>query len=257
MNRSIVFAILTPTYNRPNQLCRAIESVQSQTYRDYLHIVINDSPHYDYSHTEKKISLDNKITYLKNTNNVGKNVSLNKALTHLKNISFSGYIIFLDDDDWLSPNCLETFEKKIANESNVVWFVSKRSLEHGKDLTQNVTSKKLISYQKDYLLLKKFYGDATHCIHASSALDSRFTQIIKTGEEWIYFCQIEKRSGLFSFIDSVGTLSEGYSLDGITKKYNPPTFGSIFKEVYSKKILTIFTLLYVLGRKIKHIARGV
>ena len=144
----------------------------------------------------------------------------------------------------------------VLPKTHSLWLVSKRSLEYGKDITQNHSSKNYISYQKDYLLLKKFSGDATHCIHSSSALDAIFTQIIKTGEEWIYFCQIEKKSGGFIFINSIGTFSEGYSPEGITKKYTSPAFKAIYKEVLSKKIMTVYVLLYILGRKLKHLTNN-
>ena len=55
------FTIITPTYNRPDELARAVESVLGQTYQDFQMVIINDSPDYDYTSFENKYISNDKI----------------------------------------------------------------------------------------------------------------------------------------------------------------------------------------------------
>ena len=100
--------IVIPTYKRPNQICRAVDSALNQTYSNIEIIVVDDngegSPFE--IETEKKLQnyvLDNKITYLKNKKNSGGSFSRNQGLFHSK----GEYITFLDDDDEISEKKIE------------------------------------------------------------------------------------------------------------------------------------------------------
>jgi glycosyltransferase involved in cell wall biosynthesis len=216
------FAILTTTHKRPAELLRAIVSVQNQKYTEYIQYIVNDSPEYDYSEVEQVITSDSKIVYTKNTENIGKNASLNSILQTLRSTDFNGYIVYLDDDDWLTPNCLQDFTAAITKNktesASSQWFVSNRSLESDTSLTQNNTGKQRISYFFDYLLFKRLKGDATHCIVFSPAHlgshSAHFPITIKNGEEWYYFLQLARKYESFVYINQIGTYTNGYQPDG-------------------------------------------
>jgi glycosyltransferase involved in cell wall biosynthesis len=242
------FAILTTTHQRPELLLRAIESVQNQTYADYAHYIVNDSPEYDYSEVEQVIAKDQKIVYIKNTQNSGKNASLNTILTELQKSTFAGYIVYLDDDDWLATDCLSDFESAIKAQPATKWFVSDRAFVSGKSITTNKMGSNTISYFTDYLLFKKFRGDATHCINFPSTAFARFPIHIPNGEEWYYFLWVSKVCQKFVYIQSIGTYTNGYSADGqnaaMQKNYKRNTL-LLFRERQTSQTCTYLCVRFV------------
>jgi glycosyltransferase involved in cell wall biosynthesis len=97
-----------PTYNRPEMLATAIQSVLSQTYSNYEIIVINDFG----VNVENVVSSLNKkrnILYIKHNSNKGLASARN---TGIKN-AVGKYIAYLDDDDVFYPNHIATLVKHL------------------------------------------------------------------------------------------------------------------------------------------------
>jgi glycosyltransferase involved in cell wall biosynthesis len=96
-------AVITRTKNRPLFLERALRSVDSQTYTDYVHIVLNDGG--DKRDVEKLLEKykNKKRTVVHNKETVGLIRALNQAI---KSVS-SKYVTILDDDDTWPPERLE------------------------------------------------------------------------------------------------------------------------------------------------------
>lgn len=209
------FSIITPTYKRPKELIRAVQSVLDQNYSDFEMIIVNDSPDFDYSEFENGEGIkDNRIRYFKNKKNMGVNFTRNFAI---KNISQnSDYILLLDDDDWLNENCLYEAKRNIKENPKYSWYVSNRyNFNKNKSITNNKVDKKEITYLTDYLILKKFKGDATHII-STKYKNVKFSKKVKQAEEWLYCTQLSKK---FLYYDYDSTFSEGYENQGITKTY--------------------------------------
>jgi glycosyltransferase involved in cell wall biosynthesis len=91
------------TYNRETQVFRAIESILSQTFRDFEFIIV-DNGSTDRSGTiaDEYAARDNRIRVIhKERGNIGsgRNAGLDTAPGE--------YIAFIDDDDWCDPDYLE------------------------------------------------------------------------------------------------------------------------------------------------------
>ena len=71
------FIIITPTYNRPTELTRAVESVLGQTYQNFEMIIVNDSLFIITQNLKNKYKTNQKIIYIKNDENKGVNFSRN------------------------------------------------------------------------------------------------------------------------------------------------------------------------------------
>ncbi|MCK9344985.1 MAG: glycosyltransferase [Candidatus Pacebacteria bacterium] len=201
------FTIITPTHKRADKLTRAIESVLGQTYAEWRMIIVNDSPEdISYAPLEQDIA-DRRITYLKNEENSGVNFSRNRALDIA--VRDSDWVIFLDDDDYLTPDALATLHDLILAHPKETWFVTNRAYASGKSATKFPKPDTTYSYAWDYLITKKGEGDATHCINAKIVTNVRFSTRIKQAEEWIFFFQIGLKTHMF-YSPHNSTLTDGY-----------------------------------------------
>jgi glycosyltransferase involved in cell wall biosynthesis len=251
------FSIITPTFKRKDLLSRAVSSVLAQTYKDWELLIVNDSP-YDTSYTEFTTTInDPRIRYFVNDSNKGVNYSRNFALERLS--ADSRWVIFLDDDDYLSPDALTHFSHQIAINPEQKWFVTNRALKNGTPLTQFPHDETLYSYAWQYLILKRCKGDATHCIESKliTSTHSRFSNYVKQGEEWFFFYQIGLHTKIF-YSDHNSTISDGYdTTSGLNfrKRTRGERFETITKLTYEaleKKLIKHLSLLfYVFLRYIK------
>lgn len=206
------FSIITPTYKRAESLARAVASVQAQTYRDWELIIVNDSPT-DASYTSFASSInDPRIHYHVNTTNSGVNFTRNRALDKIS--AESNWVIFLDDDDYLAPDALQTIQDLILEHSEVHWFITNRALKDGTPVTKIKRSDRLYSYIRDYLLLRRCKGDVTHAIKTSCIHTIRFPRNVKQGEEWFFFYQLGLTEKMF-YHDHNSTITDGYGEDGL------------------------------------------
>ena len=94
-------SIIMPAYNAESFISEAIQSVVTQSYRNWQLIIINDG---STDRTEEIISrfVDARIVYVRTTNN-GVSAARNAGLEK----SVGQFICFLDSDDVLTPTSLE------------------------------------------------------------------------------------------------------------------------------------------------------
>jgi len=101
------FSIVITTYNRLNLLKRAIDSALNQTIP--CEVVIADDCSSD--QTEAYInSLGNSVVYHRHQVNKGHAATVNTGVEKAS----GDWIKFLDDDDYLAPNCIAEMTKAIA-----------------------------------------------------------------------------------------------------------------------------------------------
>ena len=241
------FSIITPTYKRPKELIKCLESVLNNKYNDWEIIIINDSPDFDYSTFENfleinKEKINSKVKYFINQENMGVNFSRNFAL---KNISEdSDYICFLDDDDYFNSETLIKVNEKLNSLESPDWLIANRfDIRKNKAITQNYTNKNKINYFWDYLIMKKFTGDVTNFI-STKYKNKKFSKV-KNAEEWIFFMQLKKE---FYYYDFNATFSFGYEEIGMTNTYNKKekikNTKILIKESFEEKIFNLKLALY-------------
>lgn len=134
-NRKTV-SVIIPTYKRPENLIRAIDSVIKQTYKPIEIIVVDDNglgtewQIYTYNILKKYIE-ENRIIYITHDKNKNGAAARNTGLKY----STGEYINFLDDDDIFEAskiekqvNCLEKYNNEYgACYCNLVVIGSKRT----------------------------------------------------------------------------------------------------------------------------------
>lgn len=110
-------SIIVPIYNnKESYLRKCIESILSQTYKDYELLLINDgakdnSPRIceEYSRIDARIKIINKT-------NGGISSARNKGIRESK----GSYICFIDHDDWVESNYLEVFINNIRDNDLII-----------------------------------------------------------------------------------------------------------------------------------------
>ncbi len=257
------FAVILTSYRRPDLAERAVASVIQQTDQNWKLLIVIDDPESDYSQVRSMVEGNAKVTLLTNRDNLGKNASVNRALEQLRADGFFGYAIFLDDDDWLADDCLQTFAKAITERNAPAWLVSQRAHSlTGESFALNSTGKERISYPRDMLLLRRFTGETTHCIDLSRTKHCNFPTSIKNAEEWLYFASVAKAVGPFLYINKPGTYSAGYPADGLTERAR--TRGerfarnrTVIKEVVTRRLLSPYVWAYLVGRIVKSLVKRV
>ena len=95
-------SVLVATYNRARVLCRAVQSVLSQTFDDFELVIIDDCST-DGTPIATAAFDDPRISVLRHPENRGQGAAFNTGLLHAR----GEYIAFLDDDDEWMPTKLE------------------------------------------------------------------------------------------------------------------------------------------------------
>lgn len=109
------FKIIIPTYNSEKWINKCIDSVLSQTYKDFMLVIVDDMSADRTTELVKEYN-DDRIYFIeleeKRYNGGTRNVGIQAPL-------YSDYTLFLDSDDWFYNNkCLELINDTIIKNSN-------------------------------------------------------------------------------------------------------------------------------------------
>lgn len=119
--------IITPAYNCKKTIEQTYKSVLSQTFFDWEWIVVDDcSTDESFSFIKEFTKNDSKVTVLQTLKNSGTAVARNIGL---KNAS-GRYITFLDSDDLLNPNYLESQLNFIKEHGPLISAGYRRKAKH-------------------------------------------------------------------------------------------------------------------------------
>jgi len=107
-------SIIVPAYNCENTIKKCIDSLVNQTYKNIEIIIINDGSTDKTKELIIKNYKEKNEVILINQKNAGVSCARNKGIE----ISNGDYISFVDSDDWVEPNFIETMVKTLE-EKNV------------------------------------------------------------------------------------------------------------------------------------------
>ena len=118
-------SIIIPTYNRPDLIRRAVESVLKQTYQNFEIVIIDDTPN---DKTEKVVKNfnDKRIKYIRNQIRKGPSAARNQGIK--ESSKDSRYIAFLDDDDEYLPLFLEKTMRKLEEKEDIIMVATDAEL---------------------------------------------------------------------------------------------------------------------------------
>ena len=109
-------SVLMPVHNSQKYLSTSIESILSQSFKDYEFIIINDGSTDDSLKIIEKYKYnDERIVLIKNKFNLGTTKSLNRGLL----IAGGKYMVRMDADDWSYPDRLKTQYEYMEKHSEI------------------------------------------------------------------------------------------------------------------------------------------
>lgn len=154
---SKLVSVIIPTYARPDNLCRAIDSVLSQTYPFIEIIVVDDNGEGCAQQLLTESILENyiankQILYVVHKENKNGSAARNTGL----NVSKGDYICFLDDDDVFDPqkialqvDDLESRKEYGASYCNTVLYGKRRTL-YKKNSCEGVLTFELLTGRAEF-----------------------------------------------------------------------------------------------------------
>lgn len=109
MNHNMLFSVVIPTYNRMEFILLAVKSVLNQTYGNFEVIIVDDGSTDETPEVIATIT-DKRVRYLRIPNSergAARNTGVRNAI--------GDYVTFLDSDDQLYPDFLETVNSNLLS----------------------------------------------------------------------------------------------------------------------------------------------
>lgn len=130
------FSIIVPIYNVENYLINCLDSILNQTYDNFEAILVCDKS------TDKSNKIADK--YISKDKRFVKVYDENTGLAKAKNIGVSkstgDYLIFLDGDDYLDVNLLQTLVNENVEKYDILRYQAREVLDDGKLVDYNESS---------------------------------------------------------------------------------------------------------------------
>lgn len=117
MNNNDIISVIIPVYNVEKYLCRCIDSVLSQTYKNIEVILVDDGSTDGSSDICNDYQLKDSRIKVIHTTNGGVSNARNIGI----DVSTGKYIGFVDSDDWISSDMYEKlYNEMIRNNADIV-----------------------------------------------------------------------------------------------------------------------------------------
>lgn len=177
------FSVVIITYNRPDKLIEAIDSVLAQEFHDFELIIVNDGSALSYDSVLKHIEGNSRVRYFYKENeerSIARNYGIDKAN--------GTWICFLDDDDIYYPEHLTVRYSAIqeAKTTNIFYY---SPCVHR--LPDGSTQKEIITeYNGVDILVYSGFHISTVCLPATIAKKYKFNSELTYYEDFEYWLHI-------------------------------------------------------------------
>ena len=162
------FSIIIPVYNVEKYIGKCLESVKSQTFKDYEVIIVNDGTQDD----SMKIAVKYPFTII-NQENQGLSVARNRGVKEAS----GDYLIFLDSDDYWEKDLLKELTKSIKNDPDLIRFQIKQIDENNNSVDYKEKGFRGLSCEAAFNKIVKFHfveNAWAYCIKRKYWLKNKF-----------------------------------------------------------------------------------
>ncbi|TFE27187.1 glycosyltransferase family 2 protein [Cohnella luojiensis] len=113
-----IITVVVCTFDNAEYLPWSIRSMLIQSFTDWELIVIDDGSQDDTGEKLQPYAIDPRVILIRNEENRGKAFCLNKALS----LARGKWLLELDADDWLTPDCLEVIAEQALTSDDIGAF---------------------------------------------------------------------------------------------------------------------------------------
>lgn len=236
MERKIECSVIMTVYNAEKYLKQAIESVISQTMKNFELIIVNDCSTDSSEEIIKQYLDDNRIRYFKNQENLKVSKSRNFGVSK----AVADFVAFIDSDDiWFEQKLEKQLNFMKAKNAQICYssyaFISDdgvlqnkvfdvpKEVDFKKLLKQNVITPSASMFKRELLLKYPFYADDVH-------------------EDFVAFLQMLKNEKIkaYGIVDPLIL----YRLTKNSKSRNKVKAMKMTLKSYRELKLNIFQILY-------------
>lgn len=188
-----LFSIILTTFNRPQLLKDALNSIAHQSFKDLDVILVNDNG----EPVESLLAdYDFPITYIRQGRNRGPAAARNTAL----HLARGRYVVYLDDDDLYLPDHLETLAKALGTHPDSVVYTDavfiQETITAGKR-TEVAREQRYPheAYSRERLLVNNYIPINTFACPRALALSvGDFDESLAGLEDWDFLMRLSARS---------------------------------------------------------------
>lgn len=225
-------SVIVPTYNRPEMLVEAIQSILNQTFQDFEILVVNDAG-VDVHPQVEALNQNGKIIYLAHRDNRGLGAARNTGIRNAR----GRYIAYLDDDDRFYPHHLETLVSFLEGSNYEVAYTDAYQAHQRRENGRYVTFQKVLAFSHEFdpdVLLVQNYTPVLCVMHTRRcALEAGlFDETLSVYEDWDLWIRIS-RNYPFAHLPQV-TCEFTWRVDGSTMSSSRDGFQSLLPVIYER-----------------------
>jgi glycosyltransferase involved in cell wall biosynthesis len=218
-----LISICIPAYKHIDYLERLLNSISTQTFKDFEVVITDDSPDDGVEILLKKISPNFKVYYYKNKIALGTPENWNEAIRKAN----GDWIKIMHNDDWFATDgALQAFYDAIQQNPTTDFFFSafqNVDADSGKKevVRLSFTDKSFLK-SNAYHLLKKVYIGNPSCTIVRKNLNIWYDKRYKFIVDFDYYIRVIRQTKMPVYIDKV-LLNIGFHSEQVTTytKYDP------------------------------------
>ena len=236
-------SIIIPVYNGENTIDKAICSVLNQSYDNIELIIIDDGSTDNTFDIIKSYKNNNKIKLIRQSNK-GLAAARNRGLDEVK----GNYILFLDSDDTLEKNTVETLVNTVNKFKKCDFVVFGFNVYLGKKLLRKPAPPSngcflLENDYKSFLTIQNLLPSACNKFYKSNYIRNRFNEDIVFGEDHMFNYQNLTKKTNIAYINQCFYNVQLSTENSVNKRYKKGKLRDILlsRETEENKISEVFS----------------
>ena len=187
MNSNTKVSIITPTFNSENYIVKMLESIISQTYKNWELLITDDcSTDLTCKIIQNYKTKDSRIKLFKLSKNSGAGFARNNSIKS----STGRFIAFCDSDDFWFHNKLEKQIDFMLKENIQLTYSGYQEIDQNGNLGKVRKAIPFISYKH---ILRNNYIHCFTSIYDSSKLGKMYMPTIRKRQDWLLWINILKK----------------------------------------------------------------